>query len=104
MDWEEAIVDDALDEGVTGFVVGGNFFIIGVHEAFSFTAVGNFFAGFVEVVAVDGVFIESGGDEGGFVEEVFEVGAGESWGVFGIDGEVDIGMDFNFFGVDVEDF
>jgi len=45
----------------------------------------------------------AGGDEGGFVDDIGEFGAGESWGASGDHGEIDGFGEFDLFGVDLKD-
>ena len=91
-------------KGVAGFVAGGELLFFGVEYAgAAFAAPADFVAGFFEVFFLDGGGAAAGGEEGGFVHEVGEVGAGEAGGAAGDVAEFDGGVELDFAGVDFED-
>ena len=98
------IFDEFAEERVTGFMVSGVFFFFVAHgHAPAFATPADFIAGFFELVVGDGFQATSGGDEGGFVDDIGEFGARESWGASGDHGEIDGLGEFDLFGVDLED-
>ncbi len=103
VDGHDAVVEERLDEGVAGLVVGGHFLFFVVHGAAMFASEEDFFAGVVDVDAFDFFLVASGGEESAFVEKVGQVGAGETGCAAGDFGELHVFAEVDFAGVDFED-
>jgi len=90
---------------VAGFVVGDELVFVFFADAGFFGAAElNFVACFFEVFVFDEVFVLHSCADGGFVDDGGEVCAGEHWGASCEFGEFYIWAEFDFFGVDIEDF
>jgi len=88
----------------SGFVVGGDAFVLFVHDAAALlSSPGDFIAGLLEVFHFDGVLVVHGSEDGGLVDDGFEVGAGKAGGPAGKEGELDLRGEFLLSGVDFED-
>jgi hypothetical protein len=57
-----------------------NFLLLGADDAFLLYPADESLGGHLEVVGVDELFVVSGGEEGGLVAEVGDLGAAETWG------------------------
>ena len=92
------------DEGVTGLVIGGDaLLLVGEEHGFALGTHHDLVLGDFKVVHVDGLAVEAGGGEGGLVDHVGEVGAGEARCSASEDVEVDVFGHGDLLGVDLED-
>ena len=90
---------------MAGFVVGGQaFFLLVEHAAAPLAPPPDLVAGLFKVPVFNGVLILARGEQGGFVDEVCQVGAGEAGRAAGNASEVDRRVHFHFRGVNFEDF
>gem|GEM_PF-6931711 len=94
---------DDLHEGVSGFVICDDLFVVIGHGAAGFAAPVDLVAGLVEVGHCDGRAAMAGGVNGALVEKIREIGAGVAGGGLGDFVEVDGGVEFYGTGVDLED-
>ena len=87
-----------------GLVVGGDGLLVVVHDAGALLRPGDDAVDrLVQGAVVDELRVGAGGEEGGFVEDVGEVGAGEAGGALGDLLEVDVAGHRLALGVDAED-
>ena len=77
------------------FFAGEHFFALGAHE--------HFVAGVLEVVHVDFVFAVARGPQGGFVDQIADVGAGQADGAASQPFEIDVGGQRHAARVNLED-
>ena len=92
------------DEGVTGLVIGGvALLFVGEEHGLALGAHHDLVLGYFEVVHVDRLAVVAGGGEGGLVDHVGEVGAGEARCATSEDVEVDVFGHGDLLGVDLED-
>ena len=72
---------EVADDGMTGFVIGYQFALCGGDDAaFAFRAKLYPFDGFLEFVHADVAPVAPGGEQGGFVDGIFQVGSHETGG------------------------
>ena len=97
--------EDVADDGVAGFVIGGNLALVVVHDfGLSFGSNGDALKSFGEVAVSDGLVAKAGGGDGGFVGNVGKVGTGRAGGFSSEGFEVETGVDRFALEVDFEDF
>src|SRR5690348_123512 len=93
------------DEGVTGFVVRGVLlFLVGKNHGLAFDAHEDLVLGHFKIGHTDEFAVLARGPQGGFVDEIFEVGAGEAGSAASDDGKIDVIGERLFTGVNAENF
>src|SRR5690242_6549198 len=93
------------DESVAGFVVRGVFLLlVGKNHGLALDAHEDFVFGHFEIGHADELAVLARGPEGGFVDEIFEVGAGEAGSAASDDGKIDVVGKRLFTGVNAENF
>ena len=74
VDGHVAVVEDAFNQCVAGFVEGDDLAVFIVHQLATFATKGDLVPGFVDIVHLNGLLIITSCDERTFVQEVGEVG------------------------------
>ena len=96
--------ENVADDGVAGFVVGGDLAFGVVHDlTLAFGADGDAFKSFGDVGAGDGFVTFAGGGDGGFVGDVGEVGARTAGSLGGESVKVDVVGEGLVLEMDLED-
>ena len=98
------VSDRGRHEGVPHLVMGHDVaLLLGEHTAPLFEAGHHAVDRLLEVGHLDSVALLAGGQQGGLVDDVGEVGAREARGALGDDGEVDAGSQGDAAGVNAQD-
>ena len=84
-------------------VVGGHRLLFAGEHFVAFGAHEDFVAGVLEIAHFDRVLVVPAGPEGGLVDQVADVGAGQADGAGGQPFQIDVGGQRHLAGVDLED-
>lgn len=95
--------ENVADDGVTGFVIGGDFFLVVVHDlGLALGADGDTLEGFGQVGVSDGLVAETSSGNGRLVGDVGEVGARRAGGLFGEGVQVNVFVERFVFEMDFQ--
>ncbi|OPZ71556.1 MAG: hypothetical protein BWY82_01677 [Verrucomicrobia bacterium ADurb.Bin474] len=103
MNRKRAIINDGLNNRMSGFMVGYNLLVLIIHEAPTLPPIGNLFAGFIHFGCFNLVLSVTGGNQRRFVEQVRQISPGETGSVPGRDGKIHLAAQLDLLGMDLQD-